>query len=122
MEKKKVFVIMPFQEVFFEVYEMLKEEFIDEFEFSNANDEGNPQNILRDVIQPIYESEIVLADLTGLNPSLQIKSQSSEMLRFAGNGKWERNGRMTRCGATRQQGAMTPGGGKHDDCFYTNLK
>lgn len=70
MNKKKVFVIMPFQDEYFEVYEMLKSEFKDEYEFSNANDEGNPQNIMKDVIQPIYEADIVLADLTGLNPNV----------------------------------------------------
>ncbi|MBR4333328.1 MAG: hypothetical protein IKP72_11680 [Clostridia bacterium] len=70
MEKKKVFVIMPFQDQFFEVYEMLKMQFQEGFEFSNANDEGNPQNILKDVVQPIYEADIILADLTGLNPNV----------------------------------------------------
>ena len=43
MEKKKVFVIMPFQDEFFEVYEMIKMEFSELFEFSNAGDEGNQQ-------------------------------------------------------------------------------
>ena len=70
MEKRKVFVIMPFQDGFFDVYETLKKEFMKEFDFSNANDEGNPQNIMKDVIQPIYEADIVLADLTGLNPNV----------------------------------------------------
>lgn len=49
MEKKKVFVIMPFQDQFFEVYEMLKMQFADSFEFTNAADEGNQQNILKDI-------------------------------------------------------------------------
>ncbi len=48
MEKKKVFVIMPFQDQFFEVYETLKIQFTEHFDFSNANDEGNPQNIMKD--------------------------------------------------------------------------
>ena len=61
---------MPFQDGFFDVYETLKKEFMKEFDFSNANDEGNPQNIMKDVIQPIYEADIVLADLTGLNPNV----------------------------------------------------
>lgn len=34
--KKNVFVIMPFQEEFFEMYEMLKMEFADNYEFTNA--------------------------------------------------------------------------------------
>ena len=35
MEKSKVFVIMPFSDDFFESYEMLKEHFQDDFEFSH---------------------------------------------------------------------------------------
>ena len=70
MEKKKVFVIMPFQDQFFEVYEMLKMQFADSFEFTNAADEGNQQNILKDIVQPIYEADVVIADLTGLNPNV----------------------------------------------------
>ena len=70
MDKKKVFVIMPFQEEFFEVYEMLKMKFSDRFEFSNAGDEANQQNILKDIIQPIFEADVVIADLTGLNANV----------------------------------------------------
>lgn len=70
MSKYKVFVIMPFQEAFFEVYEMLRREFNDEFEFSNAAIEGNQQNILKDIIKPIYDTDIVIAELTGLNPNV----------------------------------------------------
>lgn len=61
---------MPFQDPFFEVYEMLKMHFADSFEFSNAADEGNQQNILKDIIQPIYEADVIIADLTGLNPNV----------------------------------------------------
>lgn len=70
MVKRKVFMIMPFQDEFFEVYEMLKMEFDDKFVFSNAGDESNQQNILKDIIQPIYEAEIIIADLTGLNANV----------------------------------------------------
>ena len=49
--KSNVFVIMPFQEEFFEMYEMLKIEFSEKYEFTNAGDEGNQQNILNRVIQ-----------------------------------------------------------------------
>lgn len=68
--KKKVFVIMPFQEEFFEMYEMLKIEFAEDYEFTNAGEEGNQQNILRDIIEPIYRADVVIADLTGLNPNV----------------------------------------------------
>ena len=70
MDKTKVFVIMPFTDDFFESYEMLKEHFSDDFEFSHAGDEDNQQNILADIIPPIYSADIVLADLTGLNPNV----------------------------------------------------
>ena len=34
LEKKKVFMIMPFKDEFFEVYEMLKNRFAESFTFS----------------------------------------------------------------------------------------
>ncbi|MDR0305456.1 MAG: hypothetical protein LBI42_01325 [Chitinispirillales bacterium] len=70
MEKKKIFVIMPFSDVFFEVYEMIKMQFEDDFIFSNAGEESNQQNILKDIIQPIFEADIIIADLTELNPNV----------------------------------------------------
>ena len=69
-DKKKVFVIMPFQDEFLEMYEMLKNEFYDGYEFTNAGDEGNQQNIMSDIIAPIYNSDIVIADLSNLNPNV----------------------------------------------------
>lgn len=70
MDKKKVFMIMPFEDKFFEVYEMLKRQFEKEFTFSHAGDEDNQQNILKDIIQAIYEADIIIADLTGLNANV----------------------------------------------------
>ena len=70
MAKSKVFMIMPFEDFFFEVYEMIKRQFSSLFEFSNAGEEANQQNILKDIIQPIYEADVVIADLTGLNPNV----------------------------------------------------
>lgn len=63
-------MIMPFQEDFFEVFEMLKREFMQQYEFSNAAEEGNLANILQDIIEPIYNADIIIADLTGLNPNV----------------------------------------------------
>lgn len=70
MDKAKVFVIMPFTDDFFESYEMLKEHFSEDFVFSNAGEEDNQQNILADIISPIINADVVLADLTGLNPNV----------------------------------------------------
>ncbi len=71
MGKSKVFMIMPFQEVFFEVYEMLKEKFCDKFEFSHAGDDvATQQNILKDIVQRIYDADVIIADLTDLNSNV----------------------------------------------------
>ncbi|MCI5721455.1 MAG: hypothetical protein MR328_03190 [Firmicutes bacterium] len=59
-DKSNVFVIMPFQDEFFEVYEMLKIELSEKYEFTNAGDEGNQQNILRDIIEPIYKADVAI--------------------------------------------------------------
>lgn len=69
-EKAKVFVIMPFSDDFKESYELLKDHFENEYEFSHAGDEDNQQNILADIIPPIFDADVVLADLTGLNPNV----------------------------------------------------
>ena len=70
MVKAKVFMIMPFSDDFFESYELLKSHFEDAFEFSHAGEEDNQQNILADIIQPIYDADVVIADLTGLNANV----------------------------------------------------
>lgn len=70
MEKAKVFVIMPFADEFYESYELMKNHFSEGFEFTHAGEEDNQQNILADIIPPIYNADIVLADLTGLNPNV----------------------------------------------------
>ena len=49
---------------------MIKLHFQDAFYFSNAATEDNQQNILADIIRPLHEADIVLADLTGLNPNV----------------------------------------------------
>ena len=70
MDKQKVFVIMPFDDKFFEIYEMLKRQFEKDFLFSHAGEEDNQQNILKDIVQAIYDSDIIIANLTGLNPNV----------------------------------------------------
>lgn len=70
MNKQKVFVIMPFEDKYFEIYEMLKRQFEKDFLFSHAGEEDNQQNILKDIIQAIYDADIIIANLTGLNPNV----------------------------------------------------
>ena len=43
-DKSNVFVIMPFQDEFFEVYEMLKIELSEKYEFTNAGDANQKTN------------------------------------------------------------------------------
>ena len=70
MGKAKVFVIMPFDEDFLELYNKLREDFKDNFEFTNAGDLDNQQNILQDIVEGIYKADVIIADLTGLNPNV----------------------------------------------------
>ncbi len=69
-KKPVVFVITPFTDAHLELYKALKNEFENLYEFVNAGDTGNVQNILKDIIQPIYDADIILADLTGLNSNV----------------------------------------------------
>ena len=68
--KPVVFVITPFDEDFLVLYEELKTRFSDAFEFTNAGDLDNQQNILKDIIVGIYSADVIIADLTGLNPNV----------------------------------------------------
>lgn len=68
--KAKVFVITPFGDDFLALYENLKEEFKEGFEFRNAGDLDNQQNILQDIVEGIYEADVIIADLTGLNANV----------------------------------------------------
>lgn len=81
MEKAKVFVIMPFEDDYFEAYEMIKSQFQEDFEFSNAASEDNQQNILADIVKPIFDADIILADLTGLNPNVMYELGIAHTLR-----------------------------------------
>lgn len=70
MKKLKVFMIMPFQDEFLNLYEMIKEKLGSQFEFSHAADLDNQQNILQDIVQGIANADVIIADLTGLNPNV----------------------------------------------------
>ena len=68
--KPMVFVIMPFSEDYMALYEELKIQFGDKFDFKNAGDLDNQQNILQDIVEGIYQSSVIIADLTGLNANV----------------------------------------------------
>ncbi len=68
--KPKVFVIIPFDEDFLELYEELKNQFGEFYEFLNAGDMDNQQNILRDIVEGIAWADVIIADLSGLNANV----------------------------------------------------
>ena len=68
--KPLVFVITPFNDDFLALYRELKERFADNFEFKNAGDLDNQQSILEDIVVGIYSADVIIADLTGLNPNV----------------------------------------------------
>ena len=67
---KKVFFIMPFSDDFIDLYEKIKTEFCADFVFNNAGDLDNQQSIIQDIVEGIYSADIIIADLTGLNPNV----------------------------------------------------
>lgn len=75
MKKLKIFVIMSFDSEFEDLYSFIKE-VIDksdldaEFELFRADDLLNQQNILKDIVVSIHESDLIIAELTGLNPNV----------------------------------------------------
>lgn len=68
--KPKVFVITPFNEDFLALYNELKRIFKEDFDFTNAGDLDNQQNILQDIVEGIYQADVIIADLTGLNANV----------------------------------------------------
>ena len=68
--KPKVFVITPFNDDFLALYEELKRVFGEEYEFTNAGDLDNQQNILQDIVDGIHQAQVIIADLTGLNANV----------------------------------------------------
>ena len=70
MNKINVFMIMPYSEEFLENYKGFETKFSDKCIFNNAKAEGNLQNILPDIFQPLLNADLVLADLTGLNANV----------------------------------------------------
>lgn len=68
--KKRIFVVLPFQEETLSVYDAIKERFGEQFEISHSGDLDNSQNNLKDIIQSIVKADFILVDLTGDNPNV----------------------------------------------------
>ena len=49
---------------------MIKNKLGDKYEFSNAGDLDNQQSILQDIVTGIGKADVIIADVTGLNPNV----------------------------------------------------
>lgn len=71
MERQpSIFVITPFNDDFLALFNELKERFKEQYNFTNAGDLDNQQNILQDIVEGIYNADVIIADLTGLNANV----------------------------------------------------
>lgn len=71
-EKPRAFVIMPFGEGFNEIYNLFLVETLSEagYEVTRADDIRSCQNILKDIVRGVADSQLVVADLTDSNPNV----------------------------------------------------
>ena len=71
-DKRSAFVIMPFDEEFETVYTEFIKPVLEEIGFSveRADDIESQQNILRDIVEQINKSDLIVADLTSVNPNV----------------------------------------------------
>jgi hypothetical protein len=74
MSDLNVFVIMPFKEEFDHIYDRIKETlkgtFNNQIKINRADDLENKQSIIKDIVVGINESDLIIADLTGLNANV----------------------------------------------------
>lgn len=72
VDKRLAFVLMPFGEDFDVVYEKFIKPLFEGagLDVHRADEIENNQNILRDVVEGIYRSDLIIADLTNNNPNV----------------------------------------------------
>lgn len=68
--RTNVFMIMPFREEILALFDELKRRFEEKCVFCHAGDLDNQRNILKNIVDGIDQADIVIADLTGLNPNV----------------------------------------------------
>ncbi|WP_255151337.1 nucleoside 2-deoxyribosyltransferase [Halorarius halobius] len=71
-DERNAFVILPFNEQFEELYKDIIEPVLEEegYEVNKADSMGSQRNIIEDVIKGIVNSDLLIADLTNLNPNV----------------------------------------------------
>ncbi len=72
MSKPRAFVLMPFDASFDEIYNLFIADALVEagYEVFRADDIQNQRSILKDIIEPIFTFDLVVADLTTNNPNV----------------------------------------------------
>ena len=83
VDKKSVFVLMPFGDEFGPVYSDFIKPTLEEvgFDVVRADDIQSQRNILRDVIEGIDRSDLIIADLTSANPNVFYELGLAHMLK-----------------------------------------
>ena len=71
-DKPSAFLLMPFEEEFNPIHESFLKPALEDagFEVHRADDIESQQNILRDVLERIVKSDLIVADLTSGNPNV----------------------------------------------------
>lgn len=72
VDKPFAFVIMPFDSEFDPIYEeLIRRVFVEVgYDVQRADDIESQQNILKDVVSAIHRSDLIVADLTSMNPNV----------------------------------------------------
>src|SRR5438067_1699569 len=69
---RKAFVIMPFADQFRKVYDQGTRPAVESagFECSRGDDPVGPRNIISDVVEALFNADVVIADITDGNPNV----------------------------------------------------
>lgn len=71
VDKRKVFVLMPFNPEFEETYDTIRDAATESgFQVARGDSETMSANILQSIVRGIAESNLVIADITGRNPNV----------------------------------------------------
>jgi hypothetical protein len=70
MSQKQIFVIMPFRDSFFDVYNMIVRKLGNEFNFHTADVDDGQQNIVDDIIQYIISADAIIVDISSVNANV----------------------------------------------------
>jgi hypothetical protein len=70
-DERRAFVLMPFSASFDAVWDMIQEPLVEAgYQVARSDTDPSHGNIMREVLQSISKADLVIADLTGLNPNV----------------------------------------------------